>query len=150
MSSINPKGVDASALTFICAFRNAANISNPDTGVTPMGTFFNSTSLESPQFVMPDGRITRIGVELNGGAEFSSGTINFILEKNDVEIWSTGAMSKTDFKQGTSAGLQNQVYQWFDVDIELTDTDFITAYFETNALAGGPEGMGINLWGRVK
>lgn len=146
MSLIRPGVKKVSTMTLLGAFRIATVYGSPANGVFPMTVWSPTTYPQYPQIALPKCHIKKIAVELNGDTEFFSGTINFILEKNDVEVWSSGALENTDLLQG-STNIQNQLYRWYDVNIFTSDEDFLVGFFECVSLIGRPEGIGINVWG---
>jgi hypothetical protein len=92
--------------------------------------------------------IKKIYISMNGPGEFTSGSARWRLWRNAVrtgtEAFDTGNKSNASF----TYALDNQLSQWYDVDIAMTsESDYLTAQFVASSLTGGPEGIYMQLWG---
>lgn len=117
-------------------------------GTMAMGTLSAQTLTfpQTPVASMPSGTITKIRTEQNGGAEWTGGTINFRLYKNNVLVWETTPIGTGGYINEPNP-IQNQRVRWNYVNIPYVESDFFSADIVTASITGGPEGQMMHLWG---
>lgn len=124
------------------------------TGYFVMTQGFGDTAGSSSQSTvmrMQPCRIRKILVSTNGASEFSSGSMEWELWKNAVRTgtptFTSNAMlpivSPTNFEYN----VDGQLSRWFDTDINMTESDYLTARLAAVSVVGGPEGIYMQLWG---
>jgi hypothetical protein len=125
-------------------------IGNPDTGTYTLAidSLWDVTFPQITVMKLQPCVITKIHIQSNGSAEWTSGTQNYFLWKNNTARvapadFNSGALQITDMDQ-----VDGQAQKWFDVNIPVySQDDVFTASLITNALTGGPEGQTMTLWG---
>jgi hypothetical protein len=125
-------------------------VSNPSTQTLPMGIPIpaNSTGAQVPLLRPQPCVITKILITSNGGGEWVSGTQEFRMYKNaqrtGTPIFTSGAVAPADVPLTDDTQRQ----RWYDVNIPMTsENDYLTADWESVSVSGGPEGIGMTLWG---
>lgn len=127
-------------------------LANPSTQTIVAGTNnpWNLTGAQISVMRLQPCVITKVFITSNGGAEWTSGTQQWLMWKNDGtrtpgnEVYDSGLLQVTDLPLVEGG----QVQGWFDVNIPIdNEEDFLVATMDTVAVAGGPEGLSIELWG---
>lgn len=138
--------VVVSTIQFLGTFTNAGTFAS--TGTTAMGSLSSQTLSypQTPIISMPSGTITKIRTEQNGGTEWTGGTINFRLYKNNVLVWETTPLLSSSYTN-YNAGVQEQRWRWNYVTIPYEESDYFSADYVTDSVTGGPEGQMMHLWG---
>lgn len=125
-------------------------IGNPDTGTYTLGVD-SLWCVTYPQLTimrMQPCVITKILIQSNGAAEWTSGTQQYFLWKNNEARVGSADFDSGALQIGDMIQVDSQAQLWFDVNIPVSlETDYFTASLETNALTGGPEGLTMELWG---
>ena len=140
-------------ISVIAGFAAPVPLANPSSVVqimTDQITNNQNSSAQQGAIWSAESIITKINIGSNGVSEWSSGTAQWQLWKNLVRtgtpVFNTGALERDDLPLSADG----QVSRWYDVNISLTQDDFLTASWTPVVLAGGPEAIFMRLWGNTQ